>query len=406
MVRDGGLSRRKFLQRVVATGCASGVCLQSEVFAEILSGDVASTLLTAKNGAVSLSDFLAAKSSFSNGMQAPDPRLPIAPEIRVMPIASSRVIPSSAVSGSTISGSTISSSTTQPSPYVAQRESAYQPSAAQIQSSVPAHPRVISSSYSLPAPPPILPAPPPILPAPSPILNNSRSYSVKSYTAPQTITPPIDHPLLALGGNLPAAAHTPVHAPQPTVHAPQPTTAPARTAAKKAYPVKKRKSWTSQGVARPERTNKMGGIKFITIHHDGMPPVRLTTEKAIRRRIENIRASHVSHRKWADIGYHYIIDPMGLVWEGRPDHLQGAHAEGWNEHNLGVMVLGHFGRQVPTAAALKTLFGFITAQRSVHRIPAKNVITHKEVQQTACPGKYLQSEISKARGKSGPLARS
>ena len=41
------------------------------------------------------------------------------------------------------------------------------------------------------------------------------------------------------------------------------------------------------------------------------------------------------------IGYHYIILPNGGVQEGRPEHLHGAHAQGFNSY-LGVALVGNF----------------------------------------------------------------
>src|SRR5437762_8205698 len=96
-----------------------------------------------------------------------------------------------------------------------------------------------------------------------------------------------------------------------------------------------RAAWARTGIARPYDIYPIGGINRITVHHDGMPPVTLRSQGDVASRIESIRQAHVHARGWADIGYHYVVDPSGRVWEGRPVRFQGAHVKDQNENNLG-----------------------------------------------------------------------
>ena len=93
----------------------------------------------------------------------------------------------------------------------------------------------------------------------------------------------------------------------------------------------------------------MTPVRHITIHHDGMPPVSLNSRAQIAARIEVIRAGHRA-KGWGDIGYHFIVDPQGAVWQGRALLWQGAHVKDRNEGNVGVLVLGNFDSTRPTAA--------------------------------------------------------
>ncbi|MGH7291507.1 MAG: hypothetical protein ACREJT_09870, partial [Myxococcota bacterium] len=88
-----------------------------------------------------------------------------------------------------------------------------------------------------------------------------------------------------------------------------------------------RSQWARIGVARGDEIYAMNGIRRITVHHDGMPPVSLSSMRQVGQRIEQIRQSHVVGRGWADLGYHYVIDPSGRVWEGRSIRYQGAHVK-------------------------------------------------------------------------------
>lgn len=148
----------------------------------------------------------------------------------------------------------------------------------------------------------------------------------------------------------------------------------------------------------------MGRIQRITVHHDGMTPFYSVAMGDAAGRLESIRRSHVN-KGWADIGYHYIIDPAGRVWQGRPISLQGAHVKDENPGNIGIMVMGNFDSQSPTSAALTTLDQFIAFQMRQYNLPVRRVYTHQELKPTACPGRSLQAYMARTRATTGRMAR-
>lgn len=166
--------------------------------------------------------------------------------------------------------------------------------------------------------------------------------------------------------------------------------------------VRRRSDW-AQNAPIPRRMDRMLPVRRLTVHHDGMPPVDLRTSKDVAARIDLIRRAHQG-RGWGDIGYHYIVDPMGNVWEGRPLRWQGAHVAGNNQGNLGVMVLGNFQQQRPTNAQLDALDRFIAAQLSARRLRVSNVYTHQEFAPTECPGRSLQAHMTSTRRPTGRMA--
>jgi hypothetical protein len=173
-------------------------------------------------------------------------------------------------------------------------------------------------------------------------------------------------------------------------------------------PVLPRSSWTRMGVARPQNIVAMSPISRITIHHDGMTPFFAQDQGSAANRIEMIRRSHTERRaadgkQWADIGYHYIIDPAGRVWEGRDTRYQGAHVEFKNEGNLGIMCLGNYNDQQPTPAMRATLDRFVADQMRRYRVNINRVYTHQELKSTECPGRSLQSYMVATRGLSGQM---
>lgn len=161
-----------------------------------------------------------------------------------------------------------------------------------------------------------------------------------------------------------------------------------------------RTEWGDEAISHPDTISLMNGVSRITIHHDGMPPLPMKTEAQIKSRIVSIRKAH--SKKYADIGYHYIVDPLGRIWEGRPVEYQGAHVQGENAHNIGILFLGNTYEDKPTEKALGGLFTFIRYLRLKYDISEEDIKTHRELAQTGCPGKFLQAELETAR-KTGKL---
>ncbi len=161
-------------------------------------------------------------------------------------------------------------------------------------------------------------------------------------------------------------------------------------------PVVSRASWTRHGLVS-RNVRAMDGVKQITIHHEGWKPVTFSDAATTFDRIEQIRQVHTRDRGWSDIGYHYVIDRAGRVIEGRSAAYQGAHVSENNPHNLGVLVLGNFDRQRPTAAQLASLSRFTKALTVSQRVAATRVRTHREIKPTVCPGRYLQASIDQLR---------
>lgn len=153
-----------------------------------------------------------------------------------------------------------------------------------------------------------------------------------------------------------------------------------------------RASWNARK-AILGRLNRERGWRRITIHHSANHTNELggqslpTVKDAVRR----IQRTHIEGRDWGDIGYHFLIDPQGRVFEGRKASYQGAHAGDGasNLNNAGICLLGHFDQEQPTAAALNSLEGLIDTIRTQNRIPRSQVFSHQDFKETECPGRFL-----------------
>ncbi|MBX2852930.1 MAG: peptidoglycan recognition protein family protein [Phycisphaeraceae bacterium] len=188
-------------------------------------------------------------------------------------------------------------------------------------------------------------------------------------------------------------AYTPVQAP-PRQTIVQPKTPGVVTPAGVA--AISRSKWTRTGPVK-SKVNAMSGISKVTIHHEGWTAVNFTSQSATAERLEKIRKYHVGENRWGDIGYHYIVDRAGRVWEGRPIQYQGAHVSQNNEHNVGILVLGNFDKQSPSSAQLKSMYHTVAVLTKQHKIKTKLVRSHKEISTTACPGKNLQAQMNALR---------
>lgn len=148
----------------------------------------------------------------------------------------------------------------------------------------------------------------------------------------------------------------------------------------------------------------MNGINRMTIHHSGFPePWETEAWQTTANEIEDIREFHTGappeDRGWADIAYHYVVDRAGRVWQARPLVYQGAHVRHHNAHNLGIVLLGNFDLQDPSAAQLCALREFVLFVKKLYRIPLHRIYTHRELadNHTDCPGTSLFAFVKRVR---------
>jgi hypothetical protein len=143
-----------------------------------------------------------------------------------------------------------------------------------------------------------------------------------------------------------------------------------------------------------------------------------------------IRAYYYLHaivNDWGDIGYHYLIDEAGRIYEGRhsgtdgiPAHDTGGkmvtafHTSGYNSGNLGIALLGTFNNQSPTAAARMSLTTLLAALSDHHGFDPQAAVTfvnpvngvtkntqmisgHRDWLATECPGTTMYDTLPALR---------
>ncbi len=148
------------------------------------------------------------------------------------------------------------------------------------------------------------------------------------------------------------------------------------------------------------RRDYAASTRLIVVHHTAV-----TVTGDSRSGVERMRALHQYHSKnkaWGDVGYHYIIDEEGRIYEGRAggDHVVGGHAYCNNIGTVGVALMGNFEVEEPTQAQVKSLqwitdtlsrrYG-IDLNRNVmfHGKVVPPVAGHRDLLSTSCPGYAL-----------------
>lgn len=124
------------------------------------------------------------------------------------------------------------------------------------------------------------------------------------------------------------------------------------------------------------------------IHYDGGTAVGSSTGPAM---VRGIHAFHKNGRGWAGIGYSFVIDQAGVIYEGRGWDLQGAHCPNHNRSAFGVQI--HIGgSEQPSPAALASAVAlYAEACRRTGRPLAR--LGHRDGFSTDCPGEVLYAWV-------------
>ncbi len=165
-------------------------------------------------------------------------------------------------------------------------------------------------------------------------------------------------------------------------------------------------------------------VKAMVIHHTDTTNSYTTLAQA-EQQVRAVYAFHVQGRGWSDIGYNFVVDRFGHIFEGRAGSITksvlGAHTGGFNTYTMGVAALGTFTTSAPPAAMVTSIARVVAWKMSQYganvngtvalrssgggtsRYPAGTVITvptvtgHRTFGSTACPGDALWAQLGSIR---------
>ncbi len=151
-------------------------------------------------------------------------------------------------------------------------------------------------------------------------------------------------------------------------------------------------------------------VKAAVIHHTaGSNDYSAADSAAI---VRGIYAYHVLSNGWCDIGYNFLVDKYGQLFEGRfggvelPIH--GAHATLWNTDTMGVSFMMNTVTVPPSDASLNSAISLLAwklgssyrnALGSTLLVGATQpvIFGHGDVMSTDCPGTYLHALLQQIR---------
>lgn len=189
-----------------------------------------------------------------------------------------------------------------------------------------------------------------------------------------------------------------------------------------------RAAWhADEGMVR-EHAVYTGAVRAVFIHHTGESNTYDCADAP--RMLRSVEEAHIKGRGWDDIGYNFLVDRCGTIYEGRAGgitrQVRGAHTTGFNADSVGIAVLGDYGRgdKVPKAiiralaevAAWKLRPGSdprgmvrLVSTNDASRYPkgkaaVLHVISgHRDAYQTNCPGEALYAELPAIRDAAATL---
>jgi N-acetylmuramoyl-L-alanine amidase len=179
-----------------------------------------------------------------------------------------------------------------------------------------------------------------------------------------------------------------------------------------------RASWGANEAIRRAPPSYATSIRGVTIHHTaGTNNYSRAQALAI---VKGIQLFHVQSNGWNDIGYNFLVDRFGTVYEGRYGGIDrnviGAHARGFNTGAVGIALLGTYGSTAPSAAAQDAIVRLIAWRldlahvdpvtsttvtssgnerfRPGTRVVLRNVSGHRDTGLTSCPGTVLYGRLN------------
>jgi len=190
-----------------------------------------------------------------------------------------------------------------------------------------------------------------------------------------------------------------------------------------------RADWGGGGCA-PRSAASYGDLQLAFVHHTVTANDYTPEESA--GIVLGICRYHRDHNKWNDLGYNFLVDRYGQIFEGRAGGIEqpviGAQAEGYNRLSTGVACIGNFGRLAPDAPALESLAKLIAWKLSLHGVPCEGQVTvesgggssnryangtpvtleriagHRDGDKTSCPGQALYDQLPALRARASALA--
>jgi N-acetylmuramoyl-L-alanine amidase len=178
-----------------------------------------------------------------------------------------------------------------------------------------------------------------------------------------------------------------------------------------------RQGWDADEDIRRAKPQYAPAVRFAVVHHTaGSNAYSPSQSAAIVRGIE---AYHVKANGWNDIGYNFLVDRYGQVFEGRYGGMDrpviGAHAQGFNTGSVGISLIGTYNSASITPAQRMALVKLLSWRldvahvdplatlvwpssgnpkfRAGKKVTLRTISGHRDTGFTDCPGNALYRQL-------------
>jgi hypothetical protein len=187
-------------------------------------------------------------------------------------------------------------------------------------------------------------------------------------------------------------------------------------------PIVLRAAWGGDLVP-PRSAPAYGAVQVAVVHHTESSNAYTPAQAATQ--VLAIARFHRDTRRWNDVGYNFLVDRYGTIYEGRAGGVElpviGAHAQGFNGLTTGISVLGSFMDQQAPQAAVDAVARLIAWKLPVHgapvsgaaavvsgggslsrfpsgaRVTLERISGHRDVGSTDCPGTRFYAQLPEIR---------
>ncbi|MET7351998.1 peptidoglycan recognition protein family protein [Streptomyces mirabilis] len=170
-------------------------------------------------------------------------------------------------------------------------------------------------------------------------------------------------------------------------------------------------------------------VVAVFVHHTDSPNAYECAD--VPRIIRSLYAGQTGVRRWDDIGYNFLVDRCGTIYEGRAGGVDravtGAHTQGFNHGTAGIAAIGTFGAGTPVPRAMTEAIAALAAwklglsdvdPRAKVRLVSSNdlsrytagtsvvlptLVGHDAGFMTNCPGAALTSQLPGIRSRAAHL---
>ncbi|MCW2681775.1 MAG: repeat protein [Frankiales bacterium] len=199
-------------------------------------------------------------------------------------------------------------------------------------------------------------------------------------------------------------------------------------AASRAPVVRTRADWGADESLRRASPSYAGSVRAVTIHHTAS--ANDYSAEDVPRLLRGFYAYHVKSQGWSDIGYNFLVDRFGTVWEGRAGGTSraviGSHAGGFNTGTIGISMIGTYEAVAPSKEMLESVSQLVAWRLSQAGVDPRGSLTmtsggstkftagtpvslptvfaHRQVSSTSCPGTRGFAAMPAIRERAAALA--